>query len=188
MKREELLKRLAAGDDAGLRSLAGEITAESLDAPRAMVHAWATGADDAAGKACLVALQMQEFIIEPALDECDAAAGARRVTVLDAAVQALLPLRRHALRQLDVLLKDTTVLSAEGETPKKGEAAARVCDAAYVHIRRLARVSDPAAAKLHTEAEFVALSYAERDQELQRWLLSKPCRALHRAIYDFGVG
>jgi hypothetical protein len=190
MKREELRQRLAASDEAGLTSIADQIAKESLEAPRAMVHVWAAGADESAGKACLVAMQLQEFLIEPALEESAAASGARRVTMLDAAIEALLPFRRHALRQLDPLLKDTTVLSAEGlaEPPKKGALPPRVCDAAYVHIRRLARVSDPAAAKLHTEPEFLALSYAERDQELQRWLLSKPCGALHRAIYDFGAG
>jgi hypothetical protein len=189
MKPEELLKRLAAADEAGLAPLADQLAADTLEAPRAVVHAWSAGKDEAAGKACLVAMQLREFLVDPAVDESGAAPAVRKVSLLEAAVEALLPLRRHALRQLDPSLKDPTELAADtlAEPLRKDEPPRRVCDEAYVYIRRLARLGNPAAEGLHTDAEFLAMPHAERDQEIRRWQLSKACRALYTLIYDFGV-
>ena len=63
---------------------------------------------------------------------------------------------------LEPLLKDR---HAAGET--------RVCDAAYVLVRKLVTVDAAEASKFRSESDFLALDPDERSNEIKEWIKSK---------------
>jgi len=162
--------RAAEGPDA-LKSLADEIAAEVLDAPKAVVHLWATGGKDESGKAGSVVIDLEELAVHPMLDEFDAASVQWRYNLMEDAVDTLLRLRNRVLARFDGLLADRSVMSASAvtDTGQPDILPRRVCDEAYVWARRLAKIEASKESGFSDEAVFLKLEHTERNEEIQRW-------------------
>ena len=171
MSDQDVVSRLRESDTPdALHGLAGQLADETLDAPRAMVHLWATGDRAASGKAGSVVLDLEEFAVRPMLGEFDSSPLSWRLRFMDAAVETELRLRTLVLKKLDGLLGDATVVpgSELSASLAPGAKPVRACDEAYVWIRRVAKVEDPKDG-FGSEGEFLKLDHAARMKEIQRW-------------------
>jgi hypothetical protein len=85
-----------------------------------------------------------------------------RVQFMQIVTAQQLAFRELLLTVLEPLLKDR---HAAGDT--------RVCDAAYVLIRKMVTVNPGEASKFGAESEFLALDPDERSNEIKEWMQSK---------------
>jgi hypothetical protein len=168
MTEQELFERVrsAEGEEA-LRVLADEVTAESLAPARAVVHEWIAGRGAAADKAGTVVLEMEEVAVTPMLEEMDGGGVRWRWRLAEEVVDLLVQQRRAVLVRLDRLLQDRSALAGSAAAGK--DLSRRVCDEAYVLVRRVATVDDPKRLGIRTEEEFLALGSADRDAEIRKW-------------------
>ena len=171
MSDQDVVSRLRASDTPdALRGLAEQLADEALDAPKAIVQAWATGARAESTKAGSVVLDLEEFAVRPMLSALDSSSVDWRMRFVDAAVETELQQRTAVLKKLDGLLGDATVLPASelSASLEPGAKPVRVCDEAYAWIRRLVRVQDSKDG-FGSERAFLKLEHAERTKEIQRW-------------------
>jgi hypothetical protein len=178
MNEQEIVSRLrAAGSAAELERLAGEIEADALAAPTAVIHQWATGDKTESGKAGSVVLDLDELAVTPMLGEFDSARVDWRFRLMESAVELLLQLRQRILAKLDGHLGREAVLETSGQAGP-GATPVRVCDEAYLCVRRLAKVEQGAEGGFSSESEFLKLGPAERSREILRWRRSRTWAAL----------
>jgi hypothetical protein len=171
MSDQDVVSRLRDCDTPdALHGLAGQLADETLDAPKAVVHLWATGERAASRKAGSVVLDLEEFAVRPMLSEFDSSSLTWRLRFMDAAVETELRLRTLVLKKLDGLLGDATVVPGSELTRslEPGAKPVRVCDESYVWVRRVVKVEDPKDG-FGSEGEFLKLDHAARTKEIQRW-------------------
>ena len=176
MNEQEIVSRLwGAGSAAELERLAAEIEADVLAAPTGVVHQWATGDKSESSKAGSVVLDLDELALTPMLGEFDSARVDWRFRFMESAVQTLLGLRLRILAKLDGQLGREAVLETSGpsEPGTTGAAPVRVCDEAYMCIRRLAGAEQSTEGGFSSESEFLKLEPAQRTQEIGRWRRSR---------------
>jgi hypothetical protein len=182
MSDQDVVSRLQASDTPdALHGLAGQLADEMLDAPKAVVHLWATGDRAASGKAGSVVMDLEEFAVRPMLSEFESSPVGWRLRFMDAAVETMLHQRTLVLEKLDGLLGDATVCIASelSASLEPGARPVRVCDETYVWIRRLAQVKDPKGG-FGSERDFLKLDPAERTKEIQRWKRTSAWAALRQ--------
>lgn len=171
MSEQDVVSRLRDRDapDA-LHDLAAQLAGEISDAPEAIVQVWTTGPQAEASKAGSMVLDLEELTLRPMLEACESSALDWRLRFMDAAVETELHLRAAVLKKLDGLLGDATVLpgSELSKSLEPGARPVRVCDEAYVWVRRLVKVEDPKDG-FGSEPAFLKLDHAERTKEIQRW-------------------
>jgi hypothetical protein len=171
MADQDVVKRLRDSDTPdALHSLASQLADETLDAPKAIVRLWATGDRAVSEKAGSVVLDLEEFAVRPMLGESDSSPLTWRLRFMHAAVETELHLRTLVLKKLDGQLGDATLVpgSELTESLPPGAKPVRVCDEAYVWVRRLVSVSDPKDG-FGSERDFLNLGHPERSKEIQRW-------------------
>jgi hypothetical protein len=153
-----------------LHGLAGQLADEALDAPKAIVHLWATGDRAASEKAGSVVLDLEEFAVRPMLGESDSSSLSWRLRFMHATVETELQLRTLVFKKLAGQFADVTVVpgSELTESLAPGAKPVRVCDEAYVWVRRLVSVTDPKDG-FGSERDFLKLGHVERSKEIQRW-------------------
>jgi hypothetical protein len=160
----------AAEGPAALRSITDRIMSSAQDAPAAIVHVWATAERAEARKAGPVVFDLDELTVGPMLRELESSSVSWRCRFAASVVDAHLELRVALLRKLDAALRDLSGLAAEHATVSvpAGAAPLRVCDEAYVWVRRLARVEDPRDG-FGSEPGFLQQDADARSKEIQRW-------------------
>ncbi len=158
--------RSAEGEDA-LGALTDEITQETLAPARAVVHAWVAGKPAEADKAGTVVLELNEVAVTPMLEEMDGSGVNWRWRLADEIVDLLVQQRRELLVRMDPLLTDRSASTASAAGPR--DPSRRVCDDAYLLVRRVVSIDDPKRLGLKTVDEFVTLASADRDAEIKTW-------------------
>ena len=169
MNEQELNERWqAAATPADLQKLAAAVEAVALDAPAAVVHQWVAGAKDESEKAASVVLDLEELTVTPMLKEFDSASLNWRFHFMESAVESLLGLRRSIFQELDGLLGREAAVEEDGvaSTGQPGAAGKRICDEAYLCVRRLAKVEAAKKDGFSSEGEFLKLGPADRSREI----------------------
>lgn len=181
MEPQDLKSRIqACTTDDALAQLAVQLAAETLDAPRAITHEYNVGDEQRADKAGIVILELRELVLRPLLGEFDETAAGRRVAFLEAALRLQLLLQQGVWNRLGELLADkkpiahpTLDVSAPADA-----ASRRMCDEAYVWIRRLAKVDGSNDPGSPGEDEFLAMKVETRDAAIRTWLQGRLWEAL----------
>jgi hypothetical protein len=159
---ERLLKRLK--DDA--RHL-----------PRMSVRLWAEGEPDEQRKAAEIVFQLEELVIEATLSEQETLESDRKLQLLGLAVEEQLDVRSGLVSVLSQLLEDKTILHIpepasdldEEEEPEER----RVCDQAYLLLRRLLNTEEDEGEHALSSSDFLELEERERDGEIRKAISSK---------------
>jgi len=181
MSEQDVVSRLrsCASPDA-LRSLADEVSAESLNAPRALAGLWSGGERVEARKAGSVVTELEELAMGAMLAEFDSCPGNWRIRYMSMVVETQLGFRHRIMAELDGLLSDKAAVStlALPDAAPPGSPPLRVCDEAYLLIHRMVRIDESMEPGLRQATAFVALAEPDRDKELQKWRKSGTWRAM----------
>ena len=111
---------------------------------------------------------LKELAVAEMLRQTDSVAPALRVHLMDMVVTQQLVFRELMLTALEPVLKD---LTPAGTTASGDEL--RTCDATYLLVRKIVRLSASEAGQFSTQDQFEALGQLERDSEIDQWLLSE---------------
>ncbi len=158
----------ALRDDAEIEHLAASLRAAAASIPGAAIDI-ALGPDEgAAPGARRLLFYLEDMAIQPML-EPNPPLAEQRVALIARAVQAELAVRRKIIARIDALLADPTlvpVAESAGDEPRPSPR--RVCDAAYVQMRRMVDFGEsPAVREKHADT-FLELSSGMKDQWIKK--------------------
>jgi hypothetical protein len=168
----ERVRKTDASDAPAVARLAQDVAAEVHAAPTALVDIWGEGQTGPSENAAVAALRLEDLSLRPMLARWNAQRVDWRAQLMTCVVERAGDLRRRLWAQLGLQLDDTAVASTAPASRPAAEAS-RVCDEAYLWIRRLAGNAARTVDDFHEEREFLALPPAERNKEIQRWKQSK---------------
>lgn len=166
---------LDPSDPEAVERLAERIKAESREAPEAMVRFWMSGEESDSEKAVTVMLELDELVLNPLLEVFEESQSQQRVQIMSWAVDLQVALREEIIAKLDHLLDDRTyVLIPElGEPDEESPVPRRVCDEAYLLMRRLLKFNEDEVNYELNASEFLELPEEEKDLEIQKARNSK---------------
>lgn len=154
--------------------LVESIKAEAREAPRVVIRLWLGGQPDSE-KAALVFAKLDELVLDPVLEAFDQCTPVQQLWLMSIAVDSQVELRERLVAKLIPLLDDKSFLpdtgseeAAEDETPPQ-----RVCDEAYLLIRRLLKFNEDEVNYALNESEFLELPDQEKDEEIAKAMASK---------------
>jgi hypothetical protein len=156
------IHEIAESDQEKLGQLAAEISWECHTPSRIVLDSW-LGSPQSRGIPCAtVCTELKELAVGELMQRAGSVDPGLRVHFMQIVVAQQLAFRELQLTVLEPLLKDR---HAAGET--------RVCDAAYVLVRKLVTVDSTEASKFRSESDFLALGTDERSAEIKEWTRSK---------------
>lgn len=118
-------------------------------------------------RAAAVITNIEDLAIVPILESTPPSAPADKVWNMDVAVSAYLGLRGKIAAHLNAMLADKTRVPWGKAGPGEGAPPpSRVCDEAYLMMRRLLNASEDKVQFAHERKAFLALSNAEKDSEI----------------------
>jgi hypothetical protein len=171
MTRQDFLSRLSSlnpEDSAGLTALAQDLIKDAREIPSLAVQLCQQGNPDTARKAMITMGEIEEFGIVPLLD-----AGAQ--LSVDLALWRLrtvgvniVHLQRQVVRSIDKQLDDKRKAAAGKGKPQMEEQPppVRVCDEAYLQMRRLLNVEEGEGQYFMNARAFLSWSDAQKDAEI----------------------
>ncbi len=154
-----------------LNQLAREIDRDARDALTAIARAWATGDDAQRGKSREVLSACDELAIKTWLGTSQDVAGRRGIEALEYAVAAYNGFERRVVERLTGLFdnKSNVPLPVPQRPVEEKELPSRVCDEAYLLIRRLTKSDEPEIVHEMTRREFLRDEAANRDAEIANY-------------------
>ncbi|HVP07789.1 MAG TPA: hypothetical protein VMS71_08105 [Candidatus Acidoferrum sp.] len=166
-----IIQRAKAVDDPSLDSLAKSILERSYREPGDVVGLMHTDSQDTKQKASAVALKLGNLVLPMLLDSLPVGKPNDLIWELQQALTLQNASRAKITKILLDLLKDQRELepdnpfaSAEDRAPVR-----RVCDEAYLLLRRLQVVNETDNQLYLNENAFMKMSMPERDAEIKRW-------------------
>lgn len=118
-------------------------------------------------RAAALITNIEDLAIVPILESTPPSAPADEVWNMDVAVSAYLGLRGKVAARLNAMLADKTRIPWGKAGPGEGAPPpSRVCDEAYLMMRRLLNASEDKVQFAHERKAFLALSNAEKDSEI----------------------
>lgn len=166
----ERLSKLSPEDSAGLTALAQDVVREAREAVDTAVQAWQQGDEATSRKAMLVLAEVEDLALVPLID-AGPARTVEQVMWSERTVGAgLAELQRRALRWIDNLLMDKRRAPVRKSVPPLEEQPppVRVCDEAYLQMRRLLNVEEGKEKYFTNARAFLFLSDAQKDAEIQK--------------------
>jgi hypothetical protein len=162
------LYELSESDADGLRKLAEEIGRQCGAPAETVLTEWISGPPNRQTPCAFICSHLKELAVAAMFHQTDSVAPALRVHLMEMVATQQLAFRELLLTALEPLLRDLTPAgtSASGDE-------LRTCDAAYLLVRRIVRLSASAAGHFSAEEQFTALGLIERDSEINQWLLSE---------------
>jgi hypothetical protein len=129
----------AANSDEAQEALAAELLEQAREPGNALVAFWQGSNPDLSEDAFAVLTELSESGIEPLLARESELEADDRVQALRLATEAEIALRQRILAVLDRMLDDRRPLTARPELSpmESAEPSMRVCDEAYIQIRKL---------------------------------------------------
>jgi hypothetical protein len=164
------LRALDVDDPHALDRLVERIRAESLKAPKEAVSLWLTGDESDSERASDMISELEELVLTPLLHVCGESEPIQQIHIMAMAVDIQLALREKMVVRLDRLLDDRTPLP-EPELPESIEEEpfqVRVCDEAYLLMRKLLKFSENEVNYELNSDEFMDLSEEEKDAEIRK--------------------
>jgi hypothetical protein len=165
------LRDMKGGDRQGLGALADTIRKDSLGVVSDIVTVWKTGDADLAFKSAYILGWLGDVAIEPLLEVGSPADPARQAWRLKRLMEAQLERRDAIVSELTKQLDNQTHLPVE---PSKSAAEdppvePRLCDLAYLHLRRLLNTRETSQDHLETAYIFQRLEPETRDMIIRRF-------------------
>ena len=173
MARDEMYNKLGALDldqPEGLDTLAQGIAEQSHIEPRYVVEYWVNGPDEVSWKAGAVASRLESLTIMPLLEMPVPLNADRRSMVITNIADAQIGLREQIVNYLVKLLDDQELLSdhksPEGRPTEGSPPDMRVCDEAYLQLRRLLNFSESEEEFEENASIYLDLDFEDRDEEI----------------------
>lgn len=167
------LNELSESDAAGLRKLAEELDVFCRESGRTVLTEWIGGPPERQTPCAFICSHLKELAVAEMLRQTDSVAPALRVHLMEMVATQQLEFRELLLTALEPLLQD---LTPAGTTDSAGEL--RTCDAAYLLVRNIVRLSASEAGQFSAEDQFTALGQNQRDHEIDQWLLSETWKGI----------
>lgn len=169
------LRRLDFRDQAGIDRLARLVVDQTRTSLRSVVTL-ASGPDQAlAQKARSLLSNVDDLAIVPLLEGPEPSDPFARVWQMNTVMSAQLELRDRVVAKLDSMLTDKTSIPWQTIEPIEGvPQPSRVCDEAYLMVRRLLNTKEGKMQFLHESEAFLSLSDKAKDAEI---LKAKKSRA-----------
>jgi hypothetical protein len=156
------IHEISESDAELLRQLAAEISWECRTPSRVVLDSWVSSPQSLGIPCATVCTDLKELAVGEMLQRAASVDPGLRVQFMQIVTAQQLVFRELLLIVLEPLLKDR---HAAGDT--------RICDAAYVLVRKLVAVDATEAGKFKSESEFLALDVDERSTEIRGWTRSK---------------
>ena len=178
---DRLAERVMAvdqGKEGALEALGANLLLESRENPRAIVRLLSTNDSVLVDRARDLVFMMGETIVEPIIEAAPKTGFADRIWLATVAVRAELVLRRELAASLEGMLAEKAVLPrpepqglVEQEPPE-----VRVCDEAYLQLRKLMHVSEGVGEGVLNADRFLQFDFPRRDRELAEFQESREFR------------
>lgn len=162
------LHELSESDADGLHRLAEEIGIICREPAKTVLTEWVGGPPDRQTLCAFICSHLKELAVAEMLHQTDSVAPALRVHLMEMVATQQLAFRELMLTALEPLLRDRTPAGTTGFT---GDL--RTCDAAYLLVRKIVRLSASEAGQFSGEEQFMALGQIQRENEIDQWLLSE---------------
>jgi hypothetical protein len=173
MTAEQLRTRLdqARPDDSTrLKKAAQDVAAAANVLPRELAALWHSKDPDTAYKAQIVLSRLEELAIRPLLDSPPARAPADRAWLAVTVAEAAIELRGRLVGALERMLEDRAVIPRPANAGPVEEPLPdrRVCDEAYLQLRRVLKSTESVEAYYLNANAFLRLSVEEKETEIQK--------------------
>ena len=164
------LRRLDLRDAEAVARLTERVRLDALNGPRTLVGLLRDAPPALAQKAALVLLEIEELAFAPVLEACREEPADDYVWDMQTLIDIQLESRNKLVEQLNAMLLDTRNVPLQSPPIAEEEQAPsrRVCDEAYLMLRRLLAFEDEEAALLNEDAFLADLTEEERDKEIER--------------------
>ena len=168
MNRQQLEQRLAAlepTDRKKYAALVKEVETEARQSPRAAVQLWQLGDKTKSRQASRLLSDLEELAIVPLLEASSPTASDQRLWSLQVVVDEVVQLQQRVVNRLQETMLDRSSLpSPPSRTPMEETLPARrMCDEAYLMLRRLLVLSEDGLAQIMSAEAFLHLPDAEKD-------------------------
>ena len=171
------IKSLDVNDTKRVDALVDEVKNRSLDQPRQIVGLIHTKDldEDTLAKARLILLQLGDVAFAPLLDSPDSTSPDGLVWDLQTAAGLHRQNQARLVKRLESLIGDKRPLTPKEQGPFTEEKVPnrRVCDEAYLLMRRLLALEDEEASSVNARIFLYSMTEPERDREIVRLLKSK---------------
>lgn len=135
------------------------------------------GSDEAAAvDARRLIYWLQELAVRPLAEAAQPPLAEQRVALAASAVDGELGSRRKVIARIDALLSDARPLAARPQAAEHAFPPMRVCDEAYLFMRRMVKLEEAAVDEAALADAFVKMPVAERAVRIRRARESKPWR------------
>ncbi|UCF85626.1 MAG: hypothetical protein JSV50_08345 [Desulfobacteraceae bacterium] len=183
---ETAIKKLDLHNDKGVTSIARKIKEESWTDPRKVVNILHSANKDEAKKAALVLLSIDELAMTPVLDSIFRKIPEKYVWDMDILVSNQLRIRAKIVKALNEMLLDKRILEDPDEPVELEEAppSRRVCDDAYIMMRRLFAYEENDEELTTNIDVFLDMTDEERDAEIDRAKNEKKWTSLVEKAFD----
>ncbi len=165
----EALRRLDPNQQIAVDELSRNFE-EEAHAPVRTAVAMLNGGDPEMGRrAASMITNIGELAIVPLLEAKPPSKPASRVWNMEVVISAHLQERAKVVALLNAMLSDKAKIRWEKAMPEEGAPVpSRVCDEAYLMMRRLLNNNEDKAQFLNEHEAFLQLSDAEKDKEIQK--------------------
>lgn len=165
----DTLRKIDSNQVGGVDALAKTVTKESRSLARTAAAHLNDPDRNVADNAMSLLIQMDDLATVPLLDAPEAAGAYDAVMRMRVIVDSQLEIRKRTIDRLKTMLGDKRTLSY-GTLPNTEELPpqSRVCDEAYVMLRRLLHTTEKQDAQLMNARLFLRLPEARRDVEIHK--------------------
>jgi len=179
------IKNLTPDDEDSLEQIAESITKNSQEEPRQIVNLLHSGSEDDFKKAAFILMEIGDLSFIPLLDSLSEDPSEDYVWDMETLVEIQLSHRHKITKILNAMLLDTRDVPVP-EYPMQEEQPIprRVCDEAYLMLRKLLSFEETEDDLFLNSQAFLELSDEERDEEIQRVKSSKRWISLTEHFFD----
>jgi hypothetical protein len=167
----QVLSELNIADEARIDQLATDIKERSWRPSRELTAIWQGYAPEPAHKAAVILGELDDLALRPLAEAEPPDDAAKRAWLISTLVDNELELRQLIVARLDQFLGDRSVVPLPPVVAPIDELPPprRVCDEAYVHLRRFLNVATPLEQQLMDEDIFLNLPLDLKDQAIQKF-------------------
>lgn len=174
MTGKEALKRLAAlkrNEWDKLEALTREIVDQSRAPLEAVGQVWAANSGDERRKAARVLRELEELGIRAWLNRFGQVSATERLEAAEAVIDSYRVVQQRLMDALSPLLEEQAKVprTQSPEPMEERRPPTRVCDEAYLLLRRLCKADERQRTALETERAFLAQTDRERDDTIGQY-------------------
>ncbi len=177
----EIVRTTPYNDAAAVQELADSIREKSYKRPLAIVELLQSEDPDVRRTASAVLIYLGQVAIPPLLEKLPTAKPRDMVWNLQQAVEFQINSRLRLAQTIEELLEDTRPIPSEddfsGEEEK--EISRRVCDDAYLMLRKLLAYDELEEEQYFNEQAFLDMTDEQRDEEIARFKKTRRFEAFH---------